>query len=782
MSKISPFVPYLFLILLACIVYYKFIFLGKIPFPGDLLVGSYSPWFDYYKIPVQNPLISDVFSQFFLWKYLAIDSFKQLQWPLWNPYSFMGTPLLATYHSATLYPLNLLILIPKYVGWGVFILSQTLISFITMYLLLFYWTRARLPSFLGAVIFGLSGLMTTWLELGTAVHAMAWLPLCIYSVELFLEKEKLRYILFLIISFSLIILAGNAQVTTYSLIIISAYSVVQSRGKRISKLTILLLACILAILLCALQLIPSFDLLQKSIRLTEVYTADSNFGLLKLKDGLRFFIADFFGNPVTGNYWGTLNYHETSGFVGTLALPLIIYAYLFLKRTKRFLFFLILLPLTLILAFDNPFSQSIYQLNLPLLTSSYASRILFISTFAISILSAFSVSQILKSFNIDKFSKSVYWSWAIICGVVIGIFLSHFMIWDAKNLEALKNLAVAERNSLLPLALISAFLILINLINRFKSKIKPLRLITLLGTVLFILTTFDLTRYFLKYNPFISSKLIFPNVPMLNFLKNKPGLFRVGREHAEILPPNTWIAYNLQSYEGYDPIYLNQYGKFMHFLNGGDVRTGNSTRYAEVTSNYTSPYLDAANTKFFVAISHGKDGNIPLDSNYRIIFKDKSAVILENPEALERAYFAPAIVKLPESKIMDLIMSDQSFDPRKNIALSKDLLIDTVSGEGNVQIIYYSPNLIKINTTTQSNEVLVLADQYEDGWQATIDGRTSVIGPANLIFRAIKAPAGSHQIIFSYWPKIFDLGLKISLITLFLVILLTFYSVKIKRF
>lgn len=63
------------LVLLVAIIigiYYKLFIFGLIPFPGDLLVASYLPWFDYYKIPVQNPLISDVFSQSFLWKYLSI--------------------------------------------------------------------------------------------------------------------------------------------------------------------------------------------------------------------------------------------------------------------------------------------------------------------------------------------------------------------------------------------------------------------------------------------------------------------------------------------------------------------------------------------------------------------------------------------------------------------------------------------------------------------------------------------------------------------------------------
>ena len=130
----KPITSYLFLTLLVSSLFYKFFLFGQIPFPGDLLIGSYYPWLDYFKQPVQNPLISDVFSQFILWKYLSIESFTNLTWPLWNPYSFTGNSLLGTYHSATLYPINVLLLLPKYYGWGFFIYSQTLIASWTFYL------------------------------------------------------------------------------------------------------------------------------------------------------------------------------------------------------------------------------------------------------------------------------------------------------------------------------------------------------------------------------------------------------------------------------------------------------------------------------------------------------------------------------------------------------------------------------------------------------------------------------------------------------------------------
>lgn len=801
----KPYSAYLILGFITLGLYYKFFIFGKIPFPGDLLVVSYSPWLDYYKFPVQNPLISDVFSQFFLWKYLAIDAFKSFAWPLWNPYSFTGNPLLATYHSATLYPLNILLFLPQNYGWGLYIYSQTLIASLTFYLFISPIVKSKIAGLSGAVIFSLGSLMTTWLELGTAGHAIAWLPLALYSIRKFILVSKFRFIVLLIASLSLVILAGNAQITTYAFLMVVLYSlfIFWKHGAKNKQIVTLLFSLIISINITALQLLPSYDLLQKSIRQTESYTTESNFGLLDIKDGLKFFIPDYFGNVVTRNYWGNLNYSETSGFLGIITLPLLIYL-LFKVRSKETSFFSILFSFSLLISFSNPISGSFYNLKIPLLTSSYGSRMLFITLLSAAILVSLAMDHIKENKSLLFMQKAILWSWAAILGIIIGTLLTFYSVWNSiinapnerflkayleSNDYALQNFLIAAKNSLIPFAILTFLLILLYILKRTRLQFLNIHKLNILLIIILVLFILDLGRYFLKFNPFISNHLIFPTTPGLEFLQKQKGLFRVGREHAEVLPPNTWTAYKLQSYEGYDPIYLNQYGKFINFLNSGNLRS-NSSRYAEVSSNHSSPYLDAANTKYLIAILRDDKGQIPGDllnyklkeTNYRMVFKDKSSAILENPNSLDRTYLAKQIQTVSNQEIENIFMNDKKFDPRKTVLLSKDLKVLKVSGTGKVSILHYSPNIIKVKTDMVSEEILVLADQYEEGWKAEIDGKETPISPANLIFRAIKIPAGSHEVVFSYWPKSFDTGLKISIASLILVILVSLLTVKTKKF
>lgn len=799
----KSFWPFLLLFIIVSGIYYKFFIGGKIPFPGDLLIVSYSPWFDYYKFPVQNPLISDVFSQFFLWKQLTIESFKQGQWPLWNPYSFMGTPLLATYHSAVLYPLNILLFLPRHIGWGIYIYLQTLLAALFFYLFVSQIVKSRLAALAGALIFSLGGPMTTWLELGTAGHALAWIPLSFYSIVKFTDNKKFRFIPILIFSLSLTILAGNAQITTYSFVILFLFLVWLFFSKKISlrRSFILLVAMTLSISLTAIQLLPSLDFLQKSIRIQDTYIQESNFGLLNIKDVFKFFIPDYFGNTVTRNYWGTLNYSETSGFLSIFTLPLFIYFFIKIRSNYAF-FFGGLFLFSLLLVFNNPLSSYIYSLKIPLLTSSYASRMLFVTLFSSGIISSLALHSILKHNHFPLFKRTLIWSWAAIFGIILGTLLTSFYVqeiiggtFDKDYLKvyldshdfAVENFSVAVRNSLIPLMFLTIILIFPLFL---RAKISKPIIRKLFMSFLIFLIILDLGRYFLKFNPFVADKLIFPNVPSLEFLQKQTGLFRVGREYAEVLPPNTWTAYKLYSPEGYDPIYLSSYAKFMHFLNGGDLRSGTTGRYAEIAATYKSPYLDASNVKYYLAILRDFNGQIPgnllnyklKEAGYKMVFKDKSSAVLENPNAKERAYFAQHIIVANEPDIEKLFMEDKNFNPTKTTALSLDLHLKEVTGKGSIQITEYSPNRVKIKTKTASDEVLVLADQYESGWRASIDGNNSSIAPANLIYRAVKVPAGSHEVIFNYWPKSFDTGSKISFISLIFLVSLSLFTIKSKKF
>src|SRR5690606_8071891 len=60
--------------------------------------------------------------------------------------------------------------------------------------------------------------------------------------------------------------------------------------------------------------------------------------------------------------------------------------------------------------------------------------------------------------------------------------------------------------------------------------------------------------------------------------------------------------------------------------------------------------------------------------------------------------------------------------------------------------------------------LLVLADAFYPGWNATIDGDPTPILAVDSMFRGIEVGKGRHQIEFIYEPESVRLGLIVSLI------------------
>ena len=113
----KKYLPILLIIFLVSIFFKDFIIKGLIPIPADTIVGMYHPWrdvtWDNFQngVPFKNFLITDPVRQQYPWKFLAIDYLKIGQLPLWNPYTFSGSPLLANFQSGAFYPLNIIFFI-----------------------------------------------------------------------------------------------------------------------------------------------------------------------------------------------------------------------------------------------------------------------------------------------------------------------------------------------------------------------------------------------------------------------------------------------------------------------------------------------------------------------------------------------------------------------------------------------------------------------------------------------------------------------------------------------
>jgi hypothetical protein len=74
------------------------------------------------------------------------------------------------------------------------------------------------------------------------------------------------------------------------------------------------------------------------------------------------------------------------------------------------------------------------------------------------------------------------------------------------------------------------------------------------------------------------------------------------------------------------------------------------------------------------------------------------------------------------------------------------------SSPGIAKIVSAAPGRVEVATTSASRGLLMLYDLYYPGWMAEIDGKATPILRADVLFRALEVPAGTHHITFRFVP------------------------------
>ena len=171
------------------------------------------------------------------------------------------------------------------------------------------------------------------------------------------------------------------------------------------------------------------------------------------------------------------------------------------------------------------------------------------------------------------------------------------------------------------------------------------------------------------------------------------------------------------------------------------------------------------------------------NSNFKLLtkrkFNDYQVFIYKNQASLGRIQFFDHYYLTQTFDDFEKLINRDKLDfvilqKEKDWSLDKS---DKVKAK--YEILNNKDDFLKIKTKTNKNTFLVLADTYYPGWQAYLNGKKVEILRANLLFWAIYLPKGTHEIVFRYYPDSFEFGLKVTLITGFITILILFILMKL---
>lgn len=751
--------PVIFIVAVWLVFAHPYFFLGKVPFPSNYLVNFFAPWntVSEFAGPYKNGATPDVITQIYPWKKLVVDFWKSGTIPLWNPYSFSGTPLLANNQSAALSPVNLLFFILPFIdAWSISVLLQPLLAGLFTYLFVRAIGLGKPASVFSAISFMFCGFITVWMSYQTLAYAILFLPLGLFSIEKFFSSKKNRYLVLLSLTIPLSIFSGHFQTSLYCLLFTIFYLLFKTVTveKQNRKLTIPLFSSIIfGLMLSAPQILPSIELYMNSVR-SELFIALEVIPWIYTP---TFIAPDFFGNPVTRNdFLG--HYAEWNSYIGLLPLILAFYAPFYKKfRNYAILFFSIGL-ISVLLAYQTPLLDILVSLKVPVLSTSAASRIIVLASFSFAILAGFGLEKALVDIKDRKFRhlavliSSFGLIFAIIWAIIIfGIFLPH------------DRISISFSNFRLSTVIFLSLIVV--LIGAKVAKHK--KSILVVTALLLFIAAFDSLRFAIKWQPFDPRKYVYPDLPISKFLTNIPSRDRVfgnfGGEAA--------MTYRVSVIEGYDPLYIGRYGEFIRASSDGKFHK--ALRSAVVfpkKGENTDTMLNYLGVKYLIhKVADGRNvwtypfWEYPIDQ-FKMVYEDASYQVFENQKVFPRALLIGDYRIESSAKKLLESMFVQGADLKKVVYLERDPSVarnQNIKGEAVIK--KHSPNKIEIESSASDRGFVVLSDPFYPGWRVYVDGVETKILRADFAFRAVIVPKGKHYVVFKYDPDSFKIGILLGL-------------------
>lgn len=774
------------LFIVVSLIFFYPILRGQIPFPGDLLVSIYEPYRAYpvlgYQpgaVPSKNQGV-DVARHIFPWKNFAIESLKKNQIPFWDTHNFSGNLLMANFQSGVFYPFNIiLILLPFLNGWTIYIISAPILSSFFMYLFLRELKLSKLSSFFAGILFAFCSFMVVWMEYGNLGHTFLWLPLALLWTEKFIKKSQYKYIIFLTLTLVMSLLAGFIQLYSYVVTTIFIYFLAKSyynKSLTLKKFSVFSLGIIFSVFLSLFQLLPTIELFS--------YSSRGNYTLSQIQNLLNPWwylvttvVPNFFGNPASANHWFYGTYIERVSYIGIIPLVFASYAAFNFRKRKEIVIFGGIALFALFITTDFFITRYFHQIPIPVISTAVPTRMLSLFQFGAIVLFAIGVDLFRKGIN----RKSFYFSILIISVIVAVAWVFVFLGPKISGIDPI-NLATSKRNLVVPSILVLSLIIFAYLWARLKSNI-------LLIVILFISVT-DLFYFFNRITPFSPKEFVYPQTPVITFLKENAGINRFWGYGSGYVESDLQTFDKTYSPEGVDALHIADYSKLLVSSKDGRIPQVVPRMDANLVGGYGKD--DLRNNQYrqrllnvlgikYVLHKYGSSmsDNATFSDVYKMVYSDGYYQVYENKKVLPRIFLASNyIVEKDKQKILDKIY-DPSFDLRQNVILEENPAMKFQNDESsNVLLKSYEENKISVETSSKANMILFLSDTYYPGWQVRVDGKDAKIYKADFTFRAVPLALGKHEVVFSYAAQTFKTGFYLSVLAFLVFITTGFYFYK----
>ncbi len=710
------------------------------------------------------------------------------EYPLWNPYLFLGMPSFASlsftpwvFPPAELLsllgrlpfmpPLGWLLVYFAAAGYGVFVLLRSLRCS--------FW-----PALVGGILFMLTPHVVSMgvFGHGSKLACVAFLPWLLWAaLQLRHASRRLGWTALSALLLGLLVLRGHPQIAFYALLLLAFYGAVEILGswrQRTERPALrafagcLALAIVLGLALGAVLLLPVRGYAPESIRgRAEGGGASYEFATgwsLSLAETTTFVLPSAMGYG-EGTYVGDMPFTNFPNYLGQAALLGTIAAFVFLRG--RFLLYLaVLLVFALLTSFGKnmPVLFDLLYAHLPYFNKFRVPvMILVLFQLATSIAAGLGLAALLgetpwltarrrptsaKTLRTLLLAAGAGAAFLLLVALVRGGTL-------ASRLATSPRLPEPVRAAYAPVARdlvrgdglrVALFLFLeAGLVAAAASRRLPL---AAAGAGLALVASLDLAwvdRRMVRPDhtwPGVESRV----GPRRAVTPLDAGLVRFLLDHnpdapapPRILPlgdlfrSNAWMEQGISSVGGYHPAKPT---RVQLLLEAADHIT-------------RSPVVDMLSVQHIVTPE-------PLSGGPEASYSGPGGAVYTNLKALPRAWVVGRW-RLPAGGTC--VAALPQLDPQHEVFLETEPVpAPEANATGSARVLAFASNRVELEVQASAPALLVLAEAYHSHWQARVNGEARPVLAANCVLRAVAVPAGTSRVEFVFVDPALRAGLTMT--------------------
>jgi hypothetical protein len=710
---------------------------------------------------------------------LALSELRAGRFPAWSPFEYAGA---ATWRHpiSPVLVLNYLFESPVALAW-----SQLLLAIVTGLGAYFFFRRAlevgHWPAASVACCFPISGTFIIWQGMGTP-PVITWLPWLLLAVDHAVRRPWGWGGLATAVLTWLIIISGAIDIAGEVLLASGIYAVwcyLDHYGKGAiawrSALSLFSVSSgwFAGFLLGAFVLLPMVEYAHTGSRMLQRAHGSEERPPVGLSALPHVVLPEMYGIHQAGSlYIANGNRPESAasayaGFVATLFLaPLAFYSR---RHRSVCVLWVVLGFLGLSWALNVPGIVSV--MRLPGLNMMSYNRWVFVTSFCILAMAAIGLDVFWKGaisrrawFGIPLALVVVICGWCIYRVFVLpepiathlgeAVKNGRQVAW-VRNLVDVMAVQSAFGRSYAVAACLSLAAIIAWLLLWFRAKLPESR-----GLVLGGLLLADLLWFGWNVNAQCDWQFYYPRIPALEQVANSTAGRMVG---FNCLPAKLSQVYGLRDVRGYDGVDPLRYLELMGLAADpqSPVLPYAALQWFVPKANPVppdgirlSPVLDMLGVRYVIFRGSPPAGLHPT-------IQSPDYWVLVNNSALPRV-FVPRRVEMVKEDISRLAkLGSQDFNARE-VAFVESAVSLPADCQGSAEVVDEIPTRIKVVAKMDTPGLMVLADRWDKGWRAYLNGERVPILETNHAISGVVLPAGPSTVEFRYEPQSFTWGLRLA--------------------